>query len=122
MLVGIAVLIIPYVLSGMGAGDVKLMGTVGGFLGAKETFEAFILVALAGGIYSLVIMFRHREMFKGFFVDKLMALFSMVMTRRYIPLQMDNSSQKPRLKYGVAIAFGSSLYLILKTVGIRILY
>jgi prepilin peptidase CpaA len=121
MAVGIGLLIVPYILSGMGAGDVKLMGAVGAFLGAKATLEAFIFIALAGGVYSLALILFRRDAFKGFFGEKLMVLSSMVMLRQYVPLQTqtESSGQKPRLKYGVAIAFGTIAYLLLNSFGIK---
>jgi prepilin peptidase CpaA len=36
--VGIALLLLPYLLGGMGAGDAKLMGAVGAMIGAKGVF------------------------------------------------------------------------------------
>jgi prepilin peptidase CpaA len=119
MATGIGLLILPYMMSGMGAGDVKLMGAVGSFLGAKATFEAFILIALAGGVYSFAIILIHRDLFKGFLSEKLIALSSMVMLRQYVPIQIESSGQKPRLKYGVAIAFGTITYLVTKAFGIK---
>jgi prepilin peptidase CpaA len=119
LLIGILLLIIPFFMGGMGAGDAKLLGAVGSFLGAKATFGAFIFVALAGGIYSLVIILIRRDSFKGFFSEKLMVLSSMVMLRQYVPIQSESSGQKPRLKYGVAIAFGTMTYLLTKALGIK---
>jgi prepilin peptidase CpaA len=119
MATGIGLLILPYMMSGMGAGDVKLMGAVGSFLGAKATLEAFILIAFAGGVYSLAIILIHRDLFKGFFSEKLMTLSSMVMLRQYVPIQIESSGQKPRLKYAVAIAFGTITYLLTKALGIK---
>jgi prepilin peptidase CpaA len=119
LLIGILLLIIPFFMGGMGAGDAKLLGAVGSFLGAKATFGAFIFVALAGGIYSLVIILIRRDSFKGFFSEKLMVLSSMVMLRQYVPIQSESSGQKPRLKYGVAIAFGTLTYLLTKALGIK---
>jgi prepilin peptidase CpaA len=119
MVIGIALLVIPYIMGGMGAGDVKLMGVVGGFLGAKATLGAFILIALAGGIYSLALIFIRRESFKGFFSEKLIILSNIAMLRQYMPLKPKNSGQKPRLKYGVAIAFGTITHLLLKSLGIK---
>jgi prepilin peptidase CpaA len=116
---GIGLLIIPYMMGGMGAGDVKLMGAVGSFLGAKATFEAFIFIALAGGVYSLLLILSRRDVFRGFFSEKLMILSNIAMLRQYMPLNSENSSQKPRLKYGVAIAFGTITYLLLKSLGIK---
>ena len=119
MATGIGLLILPYIMSGMGAGDVKLMGAVGSFLGAKATFEAFILIAFAGGIYSLALILIRRDVFKGFFSEKLLVLSSMVMLRQYVPIQTESSGQKPRLKYGVAITLGTIAYLLTKALGIK---
>jgi len=120
MVTGMGLLMIPYMMSGMGAGDVKLMGAVGSFLGARATLEAFILIALAGGVYSLALILIRRDIFKGFFTEKLMVLSSMVLLRQYVPIQAESSGQKPRLKYGLAIAFGTITYLLLKSVGIKL--
>ena len=95
------------------------MGAVGSFLGAKATFDAFLFIALAGGIYSLAIILIRRDVFKGFFSEKLLVLSSMVMLRQYVPIQTESSGQKPRLKYGVAIAFGTITYLLTKALGIK---
>jgi prepilin peptidase CpaA len=118
MATGIALLALPYVMGGMGAGDVKLMGAVGGFLGAKATLGAFLFIALAGGIYSLALILIRRDVFKGFFSEKLLVLSSMVLLKQYVPIQTESSGQKPRLKYGVAIAFGTMTYLLTKALGI----
>jgi prepilin peptidase CpaA len=116
---GIGLLAVPYMMSGMGAGDVKLMGAVGSFLGAKATFEAFLIVALFGGVYAIALILIRRDVFKGFFSEKLVVLHSMVLLRQYVPIQIESSGQKPRLKYGVAIAFGTITYLVLKSFGIK---
>jgi prepilin peptidase CpaA len=119
MVTGIALLVIPYIMGGMGAGDVKLMGAVGSFLGAKATLEAFIFIALAGGIYSLALILIRRNIIRVFFSEKLMILSNMVMLRQYVPIEIGNTGQKPRLKYGVAIAFGTITYLLTKALGIK---
>jgi prepilin peptidase CpaA len=119
MATGIVLLVLPYIMGGMGAGDVKLMGAVGSFLGTKATLEAFLLVALAGGIYSLALILIHRTVFKGFFSEKLLVLSSMVLLKQYVPFENGNTGEKPRLKYGVAIAFGTITYLIAKALGIK---
>jgi prepilin peptidase CpaA len=121
MATGIGLLLIFYLTGGMGAGDVKLMGAVGSLLGAKATLEAFILIALVGGVYSLAIILINREIFKGFFKESLVVLSNMMMLRNYLPIKVESSGQKPRLKYGVAIALGTIAYLFLKSVGIEFL-
>jgi prepilin peptidase CpaA len=119
ILLGFGILMIPYLMGGMGAGDVKLMAAVGGFLGAKATFEAFLLIAVAGGVYSIALILISRNHFKGFFREKLMFLYSIVMLGQLFPIQTESSGQKPRLKYGVAIAFGTITYLMVGSFGFK---
>jgi prepilin peptidase CpaA len=60
-LVGFAMFLPLYVLRGMAAGDVKLMATVGLFLGPAETVHACILTWCAGGVMALaIILFTRR--------------------------------------------------------------
>lgn len=51
---GLALLIVPFLLGGMGAGDVKLLGVVGVLKGAGFVFASFIWIALVGGLLSLL--------------------------------------------------------------------
>lgn len=54
--VGFALFLPLYVVRGMAAGDVKLMATVGLFLGPPETVYACILTWCIGGVMALVII------------------------------------------------------------------
>jgi prepilin peptidase CpaA len=53
---GFAVLLIFYVMGGMGAGDVKLMAAIGAWLGLPLTFHVFIASSLAAGVYSVALL------------------------------------------------------------------
>ncbi len=111
---GMAVLIAFHLFGGMGAGDVKLMGAVGGFLGPEGVFIAFLLTALTGGIYSLVILAfngylrgtlkRYGTMFKSF-----------ILTKKIVYVSASNKESKLRLCYGVPIAMGTLLTFLLKS-------
>ncbi len=50
LFLGLALLIVFYLVGGMGAGDVKLMAAVGSLLGPQGVFHAFLGTALIGGI------------------------------------------------------------------------
>jgi len=113
IITGIGILLIPYLFGGLGAGDAKMMGVVGGVLGAKGVFVAFLLTALVGGIYALFIIFFNRDQFKGFFKKQYDTLLTLILTRKFIPDPVENSSGKPRLCYGLAIAIGTGIYLII---------
>lgn len=57
-MVGLALLMIPYLKGGIGAGDVKLLGVIGAFGGVHFVVTGFLYGAVLGGIVSLVIMIR----------------------------------------------------------------
>jgi prepilin peptidase CpaA len=60
-LFGFGLLIVLYILGGMGAGDVKLMAGVGAWLGLPLTFYVFLASSLAAGVYALVIILAYRR-------------------------------------------------------------
>jgi prepilin peptidase CpaA len=51
-----AVFLIPYLLGGMGGGDVKLMAGFGALTGAQGVLPALILVAAAGAVTSVMFL------------------------------------------------------------------
>ncbi len=62
---GFLLLIVPYLLGGMGAGDVKLLMVIGSFGGFYFVLSSFILGALIGGAFSIAVYlyntFLHQE-------------------------------------------------------------
>jgi len=114
LVTGIALLLIPYLLGGMGAGDAKLMGVIGGTIGAKGVFFAFLFTALAGGVYALALIFYYRRHFRGFFEEQYITLLVFILTRKYTPEPTPENETRPKLCYALAVALGTSIYLILK--------
>ncbi|MGJ7919182.1 A24 family peptidase [Neobacillus sp. LXY-4] len=57
-LVGLGLLLIPYLLGGMGAGDVKLMAAIGALTGTSFTFHSFIYTGIIGGIIALFLIIK----------------------------------------------------------------
>lgn len=105
--VGIAILIIPYLMGGMGAGDAKLMGAVGGILGPKGVFTAFLFAAIMGGIYAVVLLALHgylKETAKRY--GTILKTFILTQQLVYIP-SPTKKEKKPRLYYGLAIGSGT---------------
>jgi prepilin peptidase CpaA len=97
-----ATMLLPfYLMGGMGAGDVKLMAASGSILGPAGIFTAALYSALAGGLYALLVLWRHgavREAFYGL-----------------MPVQNTSTAAKtqlPRLCYGVAISLGTVLAVL----------
>ncbi len=56
LLTGFGLLIIPWMMHGMGAGDVKLMAAIGVWLGPALTLYSFALGALIGGVTAVVMI------------------------------------------------------------------
>jgi len=102
---GVAVMILPFLLGVMGAGDVKLMAGIGAWVGPSTILTAFVLTCLAGGVYALGVLLFHRDAARRIFANIRQFLFGLVATRTlsYTP----TSASLPRLCYGVAIAAGT---------------
>lgn len=109
---GILLLLIPYLMNGIGGGDVKLMGVVGAFLGAKAVATAFLFIAIIGGIYAINVIFLHRHSFRGFFKIPQAVFYEFLITRRISSGSFSQCSRQPRLKYGLAITFGTGIYIV----------
>lgn len=115
---GIAILIIPYLMGGMGAGDAKLMGAVGAILGARGVFIAFLFTAIIGGVYALIVVLIKRQHFKGFFTRQAATMKTFIFTKQFIPISRDNNNEKkPKLCYGIAIALGTLFSVFLEFSG-----
>lgn len=111
LLTGFAVLILPYAMGGMGAGDVKLMAAVGSFLGAQGALISFLLTALFGGVYALLAILYFRNIFKGVFKEFFNTVLAFALTRKHTPVTLIKDKNKPRLCYGIAIALGTVTYM-----------
>jgi prepilin peptidase CpaA len=59
--VGLLMFLPLYLLGGMAAGDVKLMATVGAFLGPALVFQASLATYICGGVMALlIVLFKRR--------------------------------------------------------------
>ncbi len=110
---GIGLLIPFYIIRGMGAGDVKLMGAVGSFLGTKHVFVAFLMTALAGGVYALVALASKKNLADAlkryWFIIKSFLLMGKL---TYVPPK--EMEKMFRLRYGVAIATGTIVSVLMR--------
>ena len=121
-LAGIGLLFIPYILGWMGAGDAKLLGAVGSFIGANGVFISFLFTALAGGIYALLIIILYNSKFKGFFTNLYYSGVHLFVTQQYVSFEDEEDvRQRPKLCYGLAIAAGTGIYMFCMTYGIEVL-
>jgi len=106
---GLAVLIVPYLLGGMGAGDVKLLALVGALQGAAFAVSAAIYMALLGFFLSIVYLLFQRKS-RSFFVYVLYTVLSWRIGRKFVVPRPDGALHAT-MPYGLAIAGGALLAL-----------
>lgn len=104
---GVALFLPMFLLRGMGAGDVKLLGAVGAWLGPTGALYAGLYSVLAGGVLALVVGLIHGYLGKA--LSNLWSLLGFWRTAgiRPLPGLTIDDAPGPRLAYGVAIAAGT---------------
>lgn len=111
--VGMAVLLPIYWIKALGAGDVKLMGMIGAFLGTTDVLGVVLATFIVGGAMALVVAFCSRRLFVLLQNIKFMLLDSMVnIGIGHPPLMNDLPVSVGKLPYAVAISLGTFTYLI----------
>jgi prepilin peptidase CpaA len=110
LLVGSSLLLVPYLMGGMGAGDVKLLAAVGALKGAGFVFYAGIYTAIVGGVIGAAYLVWKRKLF----------LFTIIKKFTGIPgiqageVQLRDYTGEPiTFPYGLAIVTGTLLAYLL---------
>jgi prepilin peptidase CpaA len=116
LVVGFALLIVPWMMHGMGAGDVKLMAAIGAWFGPWMTFVSFATGGVLGGLIAGVMIVRARKTAEAM---TNLATIRYKMTHREL-LFTDFGSAKgfgstsQLLPYGVPLTIGSLAILIIQ--------
>ena len=118
-LVGLAVFLIPFVLGGMGGGDVKLMAAIGALKGWRFILYTTIYTGLAGGVIVIIILIKEKKLWitiKRVFAIILKPIF-FILTLTFnndllkrVNIWLLNTQvdwEKRYIPYGVAIGIGA---------------
>ena len=108
---GVALLLAPYLLGGMGAGDVKLMGALGAWLGPGDTFWVVMYTGIAGAVMALIVGAWHGYLRQAWANVWLLAAHWRVNGVRPLPELTLASGRGPRLAYAVPILAGTVVML-----------
>jgi len=109
LVVGMGLLMLPYLLGGMGGGDVKLMGALGSLLGSHAVLNVFLYTSLVGGIIAIVMAVANRSLIE---MLKRIVLFMKCVFLFQAPAAGAAVFKKSfSMPYGVAIGAGTLLYL-----------
>jgi prepilin peptidase CpaA len=109
-----ALLFVPvFVVGGLGAGDVKLVGALGAWLGPSKALYLALFTAMAGGVMALVVMIA-----RGYSRTAGRNLLFMATSWRLgiaaVPGLTLGDAAGPRLAYALPIAAGTVLTLWLR--------
>jgi prepilin peptidase CpaA len=107
LLIGAVPMFLQFALGGMGAGDVKLMGALGAWLGPVEAFWLVLFTGMAGGVMALVIAGAHGYLKQA--CHNLLSLFFhwQVAGLKPLPALTLEAGSSLRLAYAVPIFAGT---------------
>ena len=109
-LVGVLIFAPVFALGGLGAGDLKLLGAIGAWLGPLKALYVVLLTGIAGGVMALVVMVA-----RGYSRTAGRNIFLMVTSWRLgvaaVPGVTLADAPGPRLAYALPIAAGTVLTL-----------
>lgn len=111
-LLGLALLFIPFILGGIGAGDVKLLAVMGAVKGPEFVFYSFFGMALAGGVFALTFLIYRGRLLKV--VRDLMSALGITLSTRFKVVPFMDNNEENMVPYGVAIVAGAMVaYFVL---------
>ena len=110
-LVGIGLFVLPYILGGMGGGDVKLMGALGAMLGSYAILNVFLYTSLIGGVIAIAVVVATKSSIVAM-LKRILLFFKCVFLFQAPSTGALVFKNSPTMPYGVAIGAGTLLYLV----------
>jgi prepilin peptidase CpaA len=105
------IFLVFFLVGGMGAGDVKLMGAVGALAGSDRVLGIVLATAIAGGVLACVVMILRRQVGVTIRRTFRLFLFHLVHGMKGHPEINLADDSAVRLPYGLAIASGTAYIL-----------
>ena len=111
-LIGLGLLIIPFLMGGIGAGDVKLLAAIGAWKGTFFIFYTGIYAGIIGGFIALFILLKRRELL--FTLKKMLFSVIFFITAKGNLLNKDEEHPAISIPYAIPIALGALLTLLME--------
>jgi len=112
--VGIAIFFVPFALGGLGAGDVKLLGALGAWLGPADALWLGLYAGVAGGIMAVLVALATGYFSQAIGNVSLLLTHWLVNGVRPLAEVTLEHSRGPRLAYAVPILAGTMVTLWLR--------
>jgi prepilin peptidase CpaA len=106
-LVGVAMFLLPFMLGGLGAGDVKLVAALGAWLGLNDALWLGLYVGASGGLIALGVAVTRGYLGRALRNIRLLLAHWRVAGLHALPELTIHSASAPKLAYGVAILAGT---------------
>jgi prepilin peptidase CpaA len=103
---GIVLLLLPYIMGGMGAGDVKALGALGALIGPYNLLHVFVYMAFFGGGLALIYYLYHQTDIKKTLHEGWHSVCASALTKDVGHIMPSSRKNRLRFPYAVAIAFG----------------
>ncbi len=111
---GFGLLLLPYLMGGMGAGDVKALAALGALIGPYDLLHVFVYTGLYGGVIALL-HFGFQTDIKERLRKGWLAFRLLIITKDIHSLGASKTSPKTpsiRFPYATAIAFGYYSFIL----------
>jgi prepilin peptidase CpaA len=109
--VGIAIFLVPFALGGLGAGDVKLLGALGAWLGPTDALWLGLYTGVAGAILAVVVSLVSGYLPQALVNIRLLLTHWRVNGVKPLPTLTLEHARGPRLAYAVPILAGTMVTL-----------
>jgi prepilin peptidase CpaA len=99
----------------MGAGDVKLLGAIGAWLGTEAVVQVALCSAIAGGVFAVVVALRSGYLRQALGNLKMLLMFWFTVGLKPVEgFTLDAQQNSPRLAYAVPMLAGLLVTLWLR--------
>lgn len=107
---GFGLMLLPYLLGGMGAGDVKLMGALGALLGGSVILNVFLYGTIIGGILAVFVALRNGSLQRSLL--NVLHLVTGILICRTLSIRSKIADTTIKIPYGIAIGAGVLCYFV----------
>lgn len=116
LLVGALIFALPFLLGGMGGGDIKLVGAIGAVQGMAFVIKAAIITGLVGGIVALAVLIKNKALLatlRRLWTEFLLIIFHLRLRDFEQDPQTVDLKCKQSFPYGIPIVCGTLLAYLL---------
>jgi prepilin peptidase CpaA len=110
LLLGGGLLLLPYLLGGMGGGDVKALAALGALLGPAGIFQTFLYASLIGGLLALLYLVARMDSTQ-LICRGIKTLSLLLRTGDWSALRPEETAAGGRFPYAVSFCFGFVAHL-----------